>query len=81
LRQPLSIPDAFGEVHHEVELAVLIGATLKQATEPEIGQELSKPFDFSHGWPAFFSPACRSRSVKSRAEESGPAVGKIERFR
>lgn len=27
LRQPLAIPSDFGSVHHEVELAVLIGAT------------------------------------------------------
>lgn len=33
LRQPLAIPFDFGSVHHEVELAVLIGATLRQATE------------------------------------------------
>ncbi len=33
LRQPLAIPSDFGSVHHEVELAVLIGATLRQATE------------------------------------------------
>ncbi|STM39429.1 putative hydrolase [Escherichia coli] len=26
LRQPLAIPSDFGSVHHEVELAVLIGA-------------------------------------------------------
>lgn len=36
LRQPLSIPANFGEVHHEVELAVLIGSTLKQASEEHV---------------------------------------------
>jgi len=36
LRQPLSLPTEFGEVHHEVELAVLIGATLKQASEDHV---------------------------------------------
>ncbi|QKJ87347.1 fumarylacetoacetate hydrolase family protein [Paramixta manurensis] len=36
LRQPLSIPKEFGSVHHEVELAVLIGATLKQASEEHV---------------------------------------------
>lgn len=41
LRQPLSIPAAFGEVHHEVELAVLIGATLKQATEAHVAQAIA----------------------------------------
>lgn len=30
LRQPLAIPSDFGAVHHEVELAVLIGATLRR---------------------------------------------------
>ncbi|MBT0450346.1 fumarylacetoacetate hydrolase family protein [Morganella morganii subsp. morganii] len=33
LRQPVAIPKEFGEVHHETELAVLIGAPLKQANE------------------------------------------------
>ncbi|WP_250216925.1 fumarylacetoacetate hydrolase family protein, partial [Escherichia coli] len=28
LRQPWAVPSDFGSVHHEVELAVLIGATL-----------------------------------------------------
>lgn len=41
LRQPLSLPAAFGEVHHEVELAVLIGATLKQATEDHVAQAIA----------------------------------------
>ncbi|MGC1042503.1 fumarylacetoacetate hydrolase family protein [Pantoea agglomerans] len=41
LRQPLSIPDAFGEVHHEVELAVLIGATLKQATDAHVAKAIA----------------------------------------
>jgi len=41
LRQPLSIPAAFGEVHHEVELAVLIGATLKQASEQHVAQAIA----------------------------------------
>ncbi len=38
LRQPLAIPSDFGSVHHEVELAVLIGATLRQATEEHVRQ-------------------------------------------
>ncbi|ARF50497.1 MULTISPECIES: fumarylacetoacetate hydrolase family protein [Pantoea] len=41
LRQPLSIPDAFGEVHHEVELAVLIGTTLKQASEAHVAKAIA----------------------------------------
>lgn len=36
IRQPLVIPEGFGEVHHEVELAVLIGTTLKQASEEQV---------------------------------------------
>ncbi|MFB6325381.1 isomerase/hydrolase [Pantoea deleyi] len=41
LRQPLTIPDGFGEVHHEVELAVLIGATLKQASEAHVAKAIA----------------------------------------
>lgn len=36
LRQPLVIPTGLGAVHHEVELAVLIGSTLRQATEEHV---------------------------------------------
>lgn len=41
LRQPLVIPQGLGEVHHEVELAILIGATLKQATEDHVRQAMA----------------------------------------
>lgn len=41
LRQPLSIPDDFGAVHHEIELAVLIGSTLKQASERHVAQAIA----------------------------------------
>ncbi|MGG6099661.1 fumarylacetoacetate hydrolase family protein [Pantoea allii] len=41
MRQPLSIPDAFGEVHHEVELAVLIGTTLKQASDAHVAKAIA----------------------------------------
>jgi len=41
LRQPLSLPADKGEVHHEVELAVLIGATLKQASEAHVAQAIA----------------------------------------
>nr|MBA2816883.1 Ureidoglycolate lyase [Candidatus Pantoea persica] len=41
LRQPLSLPAAFGEVHHEVELAVLISATLKQANKDLVAQAIA----------------------------------------
>lgn len=36
LRQPLVLPEGLGAVHHEVELAVLIGSTLRQASEEHI---------------------------------------------
>lgn len=36
IRQPLSIPKDLGAVHHEVELAVLIGSPLKHATEDDV---------------------------------------------
>jgi len=41
LRQPLSLPAALGDVHHEVELAVLIGATLKQASEEHVAKAIA----------------------------------------
>ncbi|OON40482.1 isomerase/hydrolase [Izhakiella australiensis] len=41
IRQPLSIPKNMGAVHHEVELAVLIGSTLKQATEDHVRQAIA----------------------------------------
>ena len=36
IRQPLVLPEGLGSVHHEVELAVLIGSTLRQATEEHV---------------------------------------------
>ena len=41
LRQPLILPQGLGPVHHEVELAVLIGATLRQATEDHVLQAIA----------------------------------------
>lgn len=41
IRHPLSIPKGLGAVHHEVELAVLIGATLKQASEEHVAQAIA----------------------------------------
>ncbi|QRG77472.1 fumarylacetoacetate hydrolase family protein [Citrobacter sp. R56] len=41
LRQPLAIPANMGSVHHEVELAVLIGATLRQATEDHVRKAIA----------------------------------------
>lgn len=36
ISRPIALPDGFGEVHYEVELAVLIGSSLKNASEPEV---------------------------------------------
>ena len=41
LRQPVSIPKEFGAVHHEVELAVLIGTPLKQANEDRVARAIA----------------------------------------
>ncbi|MEC5318877.1 fumarylacetoacetate hydrolase family protein [Brenneria populi subsp. brevivirga] len=41
LRQPVAIPKNFGAVHHEVELAVLIGTPLKQATEERAARAIA----------------------------------------
>lgn len=41
LRQPLSIPHDLGAVHHEVELAVLIGTPLKQANEDRVARAIA----------------------------------------
>lgn len=41
LRQPLALPQGLGSVHHEVELAVLIGATLRQASEAHVEQAIA----------------------------------------
>ncbi|MCG8709917.1 fumarylacetoacetate hydrolase family protein [Brenneria sp. 4F2] len=41
LRQPVAIPKGFGAVHHEVELAVLIGTPLKQATEERVARAIA----------------------------------------
>ncbi|WP_323837155.1 fumarylacetoacetate hydrolase family protein [Photorhabdus africana] len=39
--QPIAIPKDFGVVHHEVELAVLIGTPLKQANEERVGAAIA----------------------------------------
>lgn len=41
VRQPLVLPQGLGEVHHEVEMAILIGATLKQATPEHVRQSIA----------------------------------------
>ncbi|OSN00886.1 MULTISPECIES: fumarylacetoacetate hydrolase family protein [Lonsdalea] len=41
LRQPLSIPHDLGAVHHEIELAVLIGTPLKQANEERVARAIA----------------------------------------
>ncbi|ACY84306.1 fumarylacetoacetate hydrolase family protein [Edwardsiella piscicida] len=41
LRQPIVIPHGLGEVHHEVELAVLIGMPLSQANEDRVARAIA----------------------------------------
>lgn len=41
IRQPLALPQEFGSVHHEVELAILIGSTLRQATEEHVTKAIA----------------------------------------
>lgn len=41
LRQPIVLPTGLGDVHHEIELAVLIGATLRQATEDHVRKAIA----------------------------------------
>lgn len=41
IRQPIVIPADLGEVHHEVELAILIGAPLKLAHEQQVAQGIA----------------------------------------
>lgn len=41
LLQPIAIPKGFGAVHHEIELAVLIGSPLRQATEDRVAEAIA----------------------------------------
>ncbi|MFP1815119.1 fumarylacetoacetate hydrolase family protein [Lonsdalea quercina] len=41
LRQPLAIPGDLGPVHHEIELAVLIGTSLKNANEDRVARAIT----------------------------------------
>ena len=41
IRQPLVLPQGLGSVHHEVELAILIGSTLRQATEEHVAKAIA----------------------------------------
>jgi len=41
LRQPLAIPADFGAVHHELELAVLIGSPLKNASPERVAEAIA----------------------------------------
>lgn len=36
IQQPLVLPEGFGEVHHELELAILIGSPLRQADVSQV---------------------------------------------
>ncbi|HGY0162380.1 TPA: fumarylacetoacetate hydrolase family protein [Klebsiella pneumoniae] len=60
LRQPLVLPEGLGSVHHEVELAVLIGSTLRdlQAKMKKAGQPWEKAKGFDNACPiSGFIPA------------------------
>ncbi|NMP26715.1 fumarylacetoacetate hydrolase family protein [Rahnella sp. SAP-1] len=41
LHQPIAIPTEFGVVHHEIELAILIGSPLKQASEERVVEAIA----------------------------------------
>ncbi|MFZ3387792.1 fumarylacetoacetate hydrolase family protein [Buttiauxella gaviniae] len=41
IRQPLVLPHGLGSVHHEVELAILIGSTLRQATDEHVTKAIA----------------------------------------
>lgn len=41
IRQPLVVPQGLGSVHHEVELAVLIGGTLRQASVEHVQKAIA----------------------------------------
>ncbi|WP_237932741.1 fumarylacetoacetate hydrolase family protein [Buttiauxella sp. S19-1] len=41
IRQPLVLPQDLGSVHHEVELAILIGSTLRKATEEHVTKAIA----------------------------------------
>ncbi|MFQ0827741.1 fumarylacetoacetate hydrolase family protein [Serratia fonticola] len=41
IRQPVAIPQGLGSIHHEVELAVLIGTPLKQANEDRVARAIA----------------------------------------
>ncbi|KQN51996.1 hypothetical protein ASE93_02260 [Serratia sp. Leaf50] len=39
--QPIAVPKELGAVHHEIELAVLIGSPLRQATEARVAEAIA----------------------------------------
>jgi len=41
IHQPIVIPTGLGEVHHEIELAVLIGLPLKQSDEDQVARSIA----------------------------------------
>ncbi|MFF6008990.1 fumarylacetoacetate hydrolase family protein [Rahnella sp. R3(2024)] len=41
IRQPIALPTGLGSVHHEIELAVLIGTPLKQATPDRVANAIA----------------------------------------
>jgi 2-keto-4-pentenoate hydratase/2-oxohepta-3-ene-1,7-dioic acid hydratase in catechol pathway len=71
IRQPLALPQDFGSVHHEVELAVLIGANAAS------GYRRSRTKSHCGLWCGAGSHASRPAGQN---EKGGSAVGKSERL-
>lgn len=71
IRQPLVLPQGLGSVHHEVELAVLIGATLRQATEDHVSKAIA-------GYGVALDLTLRDVAVEN--EEGRSPVGKSQRL-
>ena len=73
LRQPLVLPEGLGSVHHEVELAVLIGSTLRQATEEHVLKGIA-----GYGVALDLSAA---RPAGENEKKSGTTLGEGQRLR
>ncbi|CZW47111.1 MULTISPECIES: fumarylacetoacetate hydrolase family protein [Enterobacter cloacae complex] len=71
IRQPLVLPQGLGSVHHEVELAVLIGATLRQATEEHVEKAIA-----GYG----FALDLTLRDVQSKMKKAGQPWEKAKGF-
>lgn len=67
IRQPIAIPKEMGAVHHEIELAVLIGQPLKQANEDRVDRAIA---GFGVGLDLTL------RDLQSQLKKSGTTLGK-----